>query len=138
LKNDVGIHELSKPPTAQIKSDGSVNVDFTTAGYAAQPFAYLAWLMPDQMVERIVADIQDRQAHLARPALTADERRDKIAELKAQLDTAERRDAYLTATAIDRDILDITFRTDTAVDAFLGVRAHRAPLSHRAIQEASR
>jgi hypothetical protein len=127
-----------KPPTAQIKSDGSVNVDFTTAGYAAQPFAYLAWLDPDKMVERIVADIQDRQAHLGRTAMTADERRDKIAELKEQLDTAERRDAYLTGRAIDNGSTSFVFRADTAVDAFLGVRALRAPVSNRAIQEASR
>lgn len=135
------VHNLAakgRPPTAQIKSDGSVNVDFTTAGYSAPPFAYLAWLMPDQMVERIVADITERQAHLGRTAMTADERRDKIAELKAALDKAERRDVFLTGKWIDEGGTNFVFRADTEVSAFLGVRALRNPVSNRAIQEASR
>jgi hypothetical protein len=128
-----------RPPTATIRPDGRIDVRFDEAGYAPNPASLVAWLNPDQMTERLVADITERQAQMSRPAtMTAEEKAERIAELKKQLDKAERRDAYLTARAIDSGSSSFVFRTDTAVDAFLGVRALRPPLSNRAIQEASR
>jgi hypothetical protein len=47
--------------------------------------------------------------------------------LTATLDQAERREVVLVEAAIDRDIGGFTFRPDTNIAAFLGVKAAREP-----------
>ena len=82
------------------------------------------------MIERLVKEIEERQAHLGRTAMTADERRDRLVELKAKLEKAERKDVALTEAAIEAEITGIRYRPDTDVSAFLGVRALRPPISY--------
>ena len=124
------------PPTCSIQPDGTVKIDFSTAGYPALAIHYLAWLHPAVMVERLVKEIEEKQAHLGRTAMAANERRDRLAELKAKLEKAERKDAALTEAAIEAEITGMRYRPDTDVSTFLGVRALRPPASYAKILSA--
>jgi hypothetical protein len=110
-----------------IEAGGLVKIDFTEAGHMKQPHVYLAWLDPDQMVKRLVAEIKERQAQNGRTPMSEDEKRERASELSAELDKMERRDAALTVAALEAEIPGVTFRADLSIPALLGIRALREP-----------
>ena len=120
-----------RPPQASVAPDGTVNLDFTSWDSPISAYALMAWMDPQALTKRLVAEITERQAQTGRQVMTASERAERIAELTAKLDAAERREVLLVETAIDRGIA-FTFRPDTAIDAFLGVKAARQPEKRKA------
>jgi hypothetical protein len=121
------IAQKGRPQTVSVGSDGKVDLDFKSWDVPPSAHALLAWLDPQALTKRLVAEIQERQANGGREVLTAEQRAERIAELTAKLDAAERREVLLVETAIDRDIGGYAFRPDTSIAAFLGVRATREP-----------
>lgn len=112
-----------RPSSAGVTSDGRVNIIFGDGGYLPSSVELAAWLHPDAMVARLVAEVGERQSHRG-GAMTADEKQERLQSLKVMLDRLERKDAYLTGVAIDRGRTDIAFRPDTEVSAFLGIKAN--------------
>ncbi len=125
-----------KPPTCSVQPDGRINIDFSSGGYPGQAIHYLAWLHPAAMTERLVKEFEERQAHLSRTPMTADEKQDRTAELKAKLEKIERKEVAFVEAAIDAEVTGMRFRADTAIDAFLGVRALRPPVSYAKVLSA--
>lgn len=106
-------------------------------GYApggrADPLALIAWLFRDQMVERLVADVQEaveRTAPLAeRPKL--------IADLRLHLRDLERMEEALIEQAHARGHNHVTRHFDAAVPAVLGI-AIKLPEDKEVVAPATR
>lgn len=119
--------QKGKPQTVSVGPDGKVNLDFTSWDKPPSAHALLAWLDPQTLTKRLIEEVKERQANGGREVLTAEQRAERIAELTAKLDQAERREVLLVEICLERDIGGYAFRPDTSIAAFLGVRATREP-----------
>lgn len=118
---------IGAPPTCMIEKEGLIKIDFSEAGHHKPAHCLFAWLYPDQMIERLVSEIKERQAQTGRTPMSADEKRQRADELRAKLDKMERRDAALTTAALEAEVPHVTFRADTSIPCLLGIRALREP-----------
>jgi hypothetical protein len=85
--------------------------------------ATLAWLFPDDMTKRLLAEV-DRMPEPA-IALSADDKRNRVAELKAKIDALEREEEALVEKA-HADGYVVARRPDALPAAVLGVVIARA------------
>ena len=115
-----------RPQTVSVGPDGKLDLDFKSWDTPPTAQALLAWLDPQALTKRLIEEVKERQANGGREVLTAEQRAERIAELTAKLDAAERREVLLVETAIGLD-MGYAFRPDTSIAAFLGVKATREP-----------
>lgn len=122
------VHALAKQgaPANITTENGQLRIEFTHMGAAVQPHKYLAWLFPQEMTNRLVEEIEERQALNGRRPMTIGEKEIQIEEIEAALEKAERKEIAFVDAAIEAEVPGIQHRVDVSIPVFLGVQPVKA------------